>query len=96
MELDKPFYLIFVRLNREHRDLVDINVRESDAPEETAENHSVTIEEFRRIFRDAIRTPVDQLEADIEKLQMGHGFTINFIEELESIRRAGLLPSRAS
>jgi hypothetical protein len=94
MELDKPYYLVFVRLNRQRSDHVDINVRESGAPEETAENHTLPLEEFRRIFRDVIQTPVDHLDRDIEKLQMGHGFTIDFFAELESIRRAGLLPAK--
>ena len=42
MEKDVPVYLIFVVLNRARKDIVDVNVRLSDATESTAVTNSLT------------------------------------------------------
>lgn len=91
MEKDVPVYLVFVVLNRALKDIVDVNVRLSDAPESTAVTNSLPLDDFRRIFLKVFKTPEDNLDRDIQRLRNGEGFTIYFSMELDSIRRSGLL-----
>jgi hypothetical protein len=91
MNQDRPWHLVFVMLNRSRTDFVDVSVRLSGAPESTAETNSLPLDEFRRIFLNVFKTPQDHLDRDIQRLREGHGFTIDFFTEMDSIRKSGLL-----
>ena len=90
-QLDRPWHLVFVVLNSKRRDFVDVNVRLSGAPESTAVTNSLPLEDFKKICLDVFRTSQDALDRDIQRLREGHGFTIDFFAEIDSIQKSGLL-----
>src|ERR1039458_2978455 len=96
MNQDRPWHLVFVMLNRSRTDFVDVSVRLSGAPESTAETNSLPLDEFRRIFLNVFKTPQDHLDRDIQRLREGHGFTIDFFTEMDSIRKSGLLDRKST
>jgi hypothetical protein len=92
---DKRDYLVFVVLDHAHRDSVKVNIRVSGEAESTAENNEISLNEFRRIFLEFFKSPSEILDAWVQQLRDGHGYTINVFSREESIRESGLLSRTA-
>ena len=94
MRDDQSLYLLFVALDPEHKDTVNVNIRISDEPELTAKTNAILLSEFRSIFLNYFKTPAERLEHDIQRLRDGEGFTIYLSVSEDSINSSGLLPRR--
>lgn len=84
-------YLLFVALDSQHKDAVNINIRISGEPESTSETNAIPLVRFRSIFLKFFKTPAENLERDIQRLLDGEGFTIYLSVSEAAIRNSGLL-----
>jgi len=91
MDKYPPVYLMLVALDLKRKDIVEINIRLSDAPESTAKTNSLPLDAFERIFLTVFKFPVDQVQRITERLRSGDGFTINLSMEMDAICKPGLL-----
>ena len=87
-------YLLFVALDSEHKDAVNVNIRISGEPESTSETNAIPLAEFRSIFLNFFKTPAENLDRDIQRILDGEGFTIHLSVSEDSIRSSGLLTRR--
>jgi hypothetical protein len=91
VKYEHPFYLVFVALDSEHKDAVNVNIRISGKSESAAETNAIPLAEFRRIFLNFFKTPAENLDRDIQRLLDGDGFTIYLSASESAIRDSGLL-----
>jgi hypothetical protein len=91
MKYEHPFYLVFVALDSERKDAVNVNIRISGEPESTSETNTILLAEFRSIFFNFFKTPAENLDRDIQRLLDGEGFTIYLPVSETAIRDSGLL-----
>ena len=94
VKYEHPFYLVFVALDSEHKDTVNVNTRISGEPESTSETNAIPLAEFRSIFLNFFKTPAENLDRYIQRLLDGEGFTIYLSVSEDSIRSSGLLTRR--
>jgi hypothetical protein len=88
---DLTFYLVSFSLNRENQDVIDINVRISGQPEETARTNSITLEEFRRISQTILNAPTEQVEGEVQRMQTGRNVVLDLHSSEAGLQRTGLL-----
>jgi|HubBroStandDraft_5_1064220.scaffolds.fasta_scaffold639322_1 hypothetical protein len=88
---DLIFYLVSFSLSRENRDIVDINVRVSGQPEETARTNSITLEQFRRISQTILNAPAEQVEGEVQRMQRGRNVVLNLHSSEAGLQRTGPL-----
>jgi hypothetical protein len=91
MKDDQPVYLLFVALDSEHKDTVNVDIRVSGESESTSEANAIPLAEFRSIFLNFFKTPAENLDRDIQRLLDGEGFTIYLSVSEAAIRDSGLL-----
>lgn len=91
MKDDQPVYLLFVALDSEHKDTVNVDIRVSGEPQSTSETNAIPLAEFRSIFLNFFKTPAENLDRDIQRLLDGEGFTIYLSVSEAAIRDSGLL-----
>jgi hypothetical protein len=91
MKNDPPVYLLFVALDSEQKDAVNVNIRISGEPESTSETNAIPLAEFRSIFLNFFKTPAENLDRDIQRLLDGEGFTIYLSVSEAAIRDSRLL-----